>query len=123
VSGAEVGKTGMESGAVIEGFNRIEDGCARLGGGGEAMVVDELIFKTAPEGLDESIVVTVAGPAHGSDQAVLGENRAVGGAGECQGGVPRGQSEECHGVSPCMLTFFQGVPCPLSLNPMSRSTD
>jgi hypothetical protein len=63
----------VESDAVVEGFDVIEDGRASCGIGGEAMMVDQFIFKRAPEGFDESIVVAVAFAAHGSEQAVLSE--------------------------------------------------
>jgi hypothetical protein len=55
-----VGKTGMESGAVIEGFDVIEDGGTGLGEGGEAVMIDQFVFEAAPKGLDEGVVVTVA---------------------------------------------------------------
>ena len=72
----------MESNAVIEGFDVIEDGGASCGVGGEAMMVDQFVFERAPEGFDESVVVAVAFAAHGSEQAVLSEYLAIGSAGE-----------------------------------------
>jgi hypothetical protein len=51
-----VRKTGVESGAVIKSFDVVEDSAASLGKGGEALVVDQLIFKTAPEGFDEGVI-------------------------------------------------------------------
>ena len=63
----------MESSAVVEGFDVIEDGRASLGVGSEAMVVDQFVFECAPEGFDKSVVITVAFAAHGSEQAVLRE--------------------------------------------------
>ena len=66
-----VGKTGVQPGAVIEGFDVVEDGGARLREGGEALMVDDFVFEAAPEGFDEGVVVTVAFAAHGSDQAIL----------------------------------------------------
>ena len=46
------------------------------------MMIDQFVFEAAPEGFDESVVVAVAFAAHGSDQAVLGEELSVSGAGE-----------------------------------------
>ena len=63
----------MQSGAVVKGFDVIEDGGASLGAGGEAVVIDQLVFEGAPEGLDEGVVVAVAWTTHGSDQAVLSQ--------------------------------------------------
>jgi hypothetical protein len=51
VDRTEIVKTGVQSGAVVEGFDVVEDGSARPGVGGEAMMVDELIFEATPEGL------------------------------------------------------------------------
>ena len=39
----------MESGAVIEGFDVIEDGGASLGEGGEAVMIDQFVFEAAKE--------------------------------------------------------------------------
>ena len=50
----------MQSGAVIEGFDVVEDGHARLSISGETLMIDEFVFETAPGGLDEGIVVAVA---------------------------------------------------------------
>ena len=49
----------MESVAVIKGFDVVEDGRARFGEGGEALVVDHFIFEAAPEGFDKGVVVAV----------------------------------------------------------------
>jgi hypothetical protein len=46
-----ISKTGVQSGAVIEGLDVIEDGGACLGMGGKALMVDQFVFKAAPEGL------------------------------------------------------------------------
>jgi hypothetical protein len=43
----------VESDAVIEGLDVIEDGSAGFGVGGEATVVNQLVFEAAPEGLDK----------------------------------------------------------------------
>ena len=59
VDGALVVKTGVESGAVIEGFDVIEDGGASLGAGGEAVMIDQFVFEAAKEGLDEGVIVAV----------------------------------------------------------------
>ena len=72
----------MQSGAVIEGFDVIEDGGASFGEGGEAVMVDQFVFEGAPEGFDKGVVVAVAFATHGSEQTVLGEDLAVSGAGE-----------------------------------------
>jgi hypothetical protein len=58
----------MESGAVIKGFDVVEDRRARLGITGEALMIDQLVFEAAPEGLDEGIVVAIALAAHGGDE-------------------------------------------------------
>ena len=50
----------MESGAVIEGLDVIEDGGAGLGTGGEAMMIDQFVFEAAKERLDEGVIVAVA---------------------------------------------------------------
>jgi hypothetical protein len=42
---ALVGKTGVESGAVIEGFDVVKDSVASLGKGSEALVVDDFVFR------------------------------------------------------------------------------
>jgi hypothetical protein len=50
-----VGKAGVESGAVIEGFDVVEDGSTSLGEGGEAVMIDQFVFETAKEALDKGI--------------------------------------------------------------------
>ena len=72
----------MESGAIIEGFDVVEDGRARLGITGEALMIDQLVFEAAPEGLDEGIVVAIALAAHGGDEPVLSQELPVSRAGE-----------------------------------------
>ena len=42
-------KTGMESDAVIEGFDIVEDGIASLGECGEAVMIDQFVFEAAKE--------------------------------------------------------------------------
>ena len=54
----------MQSGAVIEGFDVIEDGGASCGVGSEALMIDQFVFESAPEGFDEGVVVAVALSAH-----------------------------------------------------------
>ena len=39
----------MQSGAVIKGFDVIEDGGASLGKGGETLMIDQLVFEAAPK--------------------------------------------------------------------------
>ena len=58
-------KTGVESGAVIEGLDVIEDGGAGLGAGNEAMMVGQFLFETAKEGLDEGVIVAIGFATHG----------------------------------------------------------
>ena len=77
----------MESSAVVEGFDVIEDGGAGLGVGSEAMMVDQFVFETAKEGLDEGIIVAVAFAAHRSDQAMLGQDLSISGAGELSSAI------------------------------------
>ena len=72
----------MQSGAVVKGLDVIEDGGAGLVAGGEAMMIDQFVFESAPKGFDKGVVVAVAFAAHGREQTVLGEHLAVGGAGE-----------------------------------------
>ena len=55
----------MQSGAVIEGLNVVEDGSACLSEGSELVVVNEFVFEAAPEGFDEGVIVTVALATHG----------------------------------------------------------
>ena len=69
---AEIVKTGVKSDAVIEGLDVVEDGCASLGEGGEALMIDQFVFEAAPEGLDEGVIVAIAFAAHGREQPVLG---------------------------------------------------
>ena len=57
----------MESGAIVEGLDVIEDGGASLGAGGEAMMIDQFVFEAAKEGLDEGVIVAVGFAAHGRD--------------------------------------------------------
>ena len=45
----------MESGAIVEGLDVIEDGGASLGAGGEAMMVDQFVFEAAKERLDKAL--------------------------------------------------------------------
>lgn len=52
----------MQSGAVVEGFDVVEDGAASLLEGGKALVVDHFVFQAAPEGFDKGVVVTIALP-------------------------------------------------------------
>ena len=56
----------MESGAVVEGFDVIEDRGTSFGEGSEAMVVNQFVFETAKEALDKGIVVAVSLSTHGS---------------------------------------------------------
>ena len=55
----------MESGAIVEGLDVIEDGGASLGAGGEAMMRDQFVFEAAKEGLDEGVIVAVGFATHG----------------------------------------------------------
>ena len=56
----------MESDAVVESFDVIEDSGASVGEGAEALVIDQFVFECAPEGLDKSVIVAVAFSAHRS---------------------------------------------------------
>jgi hypothetical protein len=47
--GTAVVEAGVESGAIVEGFDVTEEGGARLGAGGEATVIDQLIFSVLQE--------------------------------------------------------------------------
>ena len=81
----------MESGAVVEGFDVIEDGGASSGKGGEAMMVDKLVFEAAPKRLNESIIVAVALASHRSKQPVLSNGLAVSSAGKLS---PRSEGDD-----------------------------
>src|SRR5580698_1545179 len=72
----------MQSGAVVESFDVIEDGGAGFCLSGKAMVIDQFVFEAAPEGLDEGVIVTVAFAAHGSEYAMPCQHLAVGCTGE-----------------------------------------
>ena len=72
----------MEPGAVIEGLDIVEDGAARLGVSGEALLIDQFLFEAAPERLDKGVIVAVTFATHGGHEPVLGEELAVGRAGE-----------------------------------------
>jgi len=77
-----VGKTGVKSDAVIEGFNVVEDGSASLGDRGEAVMIDQFVFEAAKEALDKGIVVAVSLSTHRSGQVMLAEQLSVTGTGE-----------------------------------------
>jgi hypothetical protein len=49
-----IGKTGVESRAVVEGFD-VEDGSASLGECGEAVMIDQFVFEAAKEGLGKAL--------------------------------------------------------------------
>ena len=68
----------MQSGPVIESFDVVEDGGASFCPCGKAVVIDQFIFKAAPEGLDECVIITVAFAAHGSEQAMPCQHLPVG---------------------------------------------
>jgi len=77
----------VQPGTVIKGFDVVEDGGARLGEGGEALMVDDFIFEAAPEGFDKGVVVAVAFAAHGSDQAILSEEPPISLAGKLSAAI------------------------------------
>ena len=56
----------MESDAVIEGFDVVEDGSASLSESGEAVMIDQFVFEAAKEAFDKSVVVAVPFSTHGS---------------------------------------------------------
>jgi hypothetical protein len=60
INGAEVGKTGMKSDAVVEGLDVIENGGAGLGKGGEAVMINQFVFEGAPEGFDKSVIIALS---------------------------------------------------------------
>ena len=72
----------MESDAIVEGLDVMEDGGAHLGEGSEAMMVNQFVFESAPEGFDKSVIVAVAFASHGSGQVVLSEELAISSTGE-----------------------------------------
>ena len=49
---ASIGKTGLESDAVVEGFDVVENGCASLGEAAESVMIDQFVFESAEEGKD-----------------------------------------------------------------------
>ena len=79
---ALVVKTGVESGAVVEGLDVIEDGGTSFGEGGETVVVNQFIFEATKKAFDKSVIVAVAFASHGSGQIVLSEELAISGTGE-----------------------------------------
>ena len=56
----------MESRAVVEGFDVVEDGSASFGECGEGVMIDWFAFEAAKEAFDKSIVVAVAFSTHRS---------------------------------------------------------
>ena len=50
----------MESDAVIEDFDIVEDGSASLGEIDEAVMIDQFVFEATKEAFDKSVVVAVA---------------------------------------------------------------
>ena len=80
--GADVAKTGVQSGAVVEALDVVEERGAGLGPGGKLAVIDGLVFETAPERLDVGVVVAIALAAHGGEQAVFGEHLTISGTGK-----------------------------------------
>ena len=56
----------MKPDAIVEGFNVIEDGGARLGKAAESVMIDQFVFESAKEGLDKSVIVTIAFSTHRS---------------------------------------------------------
>jgi hypothetical protein len=97
---ALVGRTGVESGAVIKGLDVV----ASLGKSGETLVVDYFVFKAAPEGLDEGVIVAIAFATHGSDEVVLGQDLPISGAGKLHLAIG---VDDKGGFG----TALQGVPC------------
>ena len=82
VNRAAIGKTGVQSGAVIKGFDVVEQGVARLGKGSEALMINYFVFEAALERFDKGVVIAVAFATHGSEQTVLSEKLSVCSAGE-----------------------------------------
>ena len=93
---------GVESGAVVEGLDVIEDGGESPGVGREAAMIDQLVFEAAPERFDKGVIVAVTGTTHGSEQAMLSQDLAVSCTGELT--APIGVDDE--GSS--RLTLAQG---------------
>ena len=50
-----IGKAGVQSGAVIEGFDVVEDGGASFGTGGEALMVNQFVFEAAQKRFDNGV--------------------------------------------------------------------
>ena len=96
----------MKSGAVIEGFDVVEDSGSNFIEGGEALVIDDFVFEAAPEGFDEGVVVAVAFAAHGSHQAVLGQELPVSGASKLRSAV--GVDDESAGGAALEQRHAQG---------------
>ena len=55
----------MESDAIIEGFDVVEDGSASLGESGEAVMIDQFVFEAAKEAFDKGIIIAIAFSTHG----------------------------------------------------------
>lgn len=67
----------MESAAVIEYFDKLEDGLASFGSAFEVAAVDQFVFESAPEGFHGGVIVAVGFAAHGRDGLGLLECVAV----------------------------------------------
>jgi hypothetical protein len=61
-------------------------------------VIDDFIFETAPERLDEGVVVAIAFATHGSNQTVLGQDLPVSGAGKLHAAIGV-DDKSCFGTS------------------------
>src|SRR6185369_14800023 len=59
----------MEAGAIIKGFDKIEEGQPGLGAGLEVTAIDEFLFEGAPEGFHGGVVIAAGGAAHGGEGA------------------------------------------------------
>jgi hypothetical protein len=82
-----VTETRVESSTIIKHFDVVEDRGASFGSGGKAAVIDDFVFKAAPERLDEGVVVAVCAAAQGRNQSMSCENLTIGGAGKLSAAV------------------------------------
>jgi len=71
VNRAAVIERAVESAAVIEGFDKIEDGLASLGASLEVVAIDQFLFEGAPERFHGGIVIGAGFAAHGREALAL----------------------------------------------------
>ena len=97
----------MRADWIVEAFDVIEDGSFGLGASRKAMSVDEIHFKAAPKAFHGGVVVAVAPPAHGGDEAGAGQSRPILGGGILN--TPIGVKEKILWMAPMEQRHVKGV--------------